>query len=157
MRLLGNIIWFILGGWMLFIVYSIAALIFYPIFIPIFRIAKYSLWPFGKAVVTQSQLNKYREIKGIDSDEGIGTKTLTTVSGIMNIIWMLSFGWILAALHLVAALVNLFCIFLIVTIPNIGGHWKMIPLAFMPFNKVIVPQSIADEIENEIIRKKINI
>ena len=49
MALLGNIIWFILGGWFLFILYAIAAVIFFPMFLPLFRIAKYAAFPFGRS------------------------------------------------------------------------------------------------------------
>ena len=61
MALLGNIIWFLMGGWLLFIIYTLAAILFFPVFVPIFRIARYSLFPFGKSIVSQDELNKYRE------------------------------------------------------------------------------------------------
>ena len=63
----------------------------------------------------------------------------------------------LALIHLVAAIVNIFLIWLIVTIPNIGGHWKMMKIAFMPFNTVIVPERIAEEIKEVIIRDGLNV
>ena len=171
MKLLGNIIWFVLGGWLLFILYTIAAVIFFPIFLPIFRIARYSLFPFGKGIVTQSQLNKYRKLNGSESEGDDssqvvdaaktvtrGAKTVTRgVSGVLNILWMCTAGWILALVHLVASVLNLMCFFLIVTIPNIGGHWKMMRVAFLPFNKVIVPEQLSEEIEVEIVKGKLKI
>jgi len=54
-------------------------------------------------------------------------------------------------------LVNAIFFWLIVTIPNIGANFKLIRVAFMPFNKVIVPKKVAEEIEEEIIKKKLNI
>lgn len=65
MALLGNIIWVLFGGWLLFLVYTLAAVVFFPFFLPIFRMARYALWPYGRGIVTQNQLKKYREIKGI--------------------------------------------------------------------------------------------
>ena len=113
MKLLGNILWFVLGGWLLFIVYTIAAIIFFPIFTPIFRIAKYSLFPFGKAVVYQKQLDKFRELNKSSASEesdasgGNTTKNVVQgVSGILNILWVLTFGWILALIHFFATLAN---------------------------------------------------
>jgi uncharacterized membrane protein YccF (DUF307 family) len=157
MRLLGNIVWLILGGWVLFLTYTVAAIIFFPLFIPLFRLARYALWPFGRGLVTQSQLIKYREIKSIESKDHLLGSTARRISGVLNILWMLTFGWFLALVHLFSAIFNMFLFFLIVTIPNIGGHWKLIRVAFMPFNKVIVPQSIADEINKELVKNKLNI
>ena len=154
MRLLGNIMWFFLGGWLLFIAYSLAAIIFFPVFLPLFRVARYALWPFGRAVVTQSDLKKYRAIKGLPADDG---EVLKAIGGILNIIWLLTFGWLLALTHIVAAFFNLCMFFLIFTIPNIGGNWKMIRIAFMPFNKVIVPQELAEEIDLVISKANLNL
>ncbi len=138
---------------MLFILYTLAAILFFPVFVPIFRIAKYSLWPFGKGIVSQGELNKYRESQGSPT-ENSATKKL---SGVLNIVWMLTFGWILALTHLMASILNLCLFWLIVTIPNIGGHWKMIRIAFMPFNKVIIPKTLAEEIEVGIAKGKLKI
>tara|TARA_B110000967_G_C18776704_1_gene505942 strand:+ start:420 stop:878 length:459 start_codon:yes stop_codon:yes gene_type:complete len=152
MRLLGNIFWFLLGGWLLFLFYFFAACIFFPVFIPLFRLAMYSLWPFGKDVVTQQQLRDYREASGSEAVE-----VFTTLGGLLNLIWMLTFGWILALAHLASSIVNLLFFWLIVTIPNIAGHWKMIRVAFMPFDKVIVPTLLAEEIEKVIAKRKLNL
>ncbi len=153
MALLGNIIWFLMGGWLLFILYTLAAILFFPVFVPIFRIARYSLFPFGKGIVSQRDLNKYRESQGSPT-ENSAAKSL---SGVLNIVWMLTFGWILALTHLMASILNLCLFWLIVTIPNIGGHWKMIRIAFMPFNKVIIPKTLAEEIEVGIAKGKLKI
>jgi len=164
MALLGNIIWFLLGGWLLFLLYTVAAIIFFPVFVPIFRIAKYSLFPFGKGIISQSQLNKYRELTGSKSEDDAATQVVDTtktvaqgVSGVLNILWMITFGWLLALVHLLSSIANLFLFFLIITIPNISGHWKMMKIAFMPFNRVIVPKQLAEEIEIEVAKGKLKI
>ena len=156
MALLGNIIWFFLGGWLLFILYAFGACIFFPIFIPIFRLACFSLWPFGRSTVTSGQLAKYREITGkVETDH---TDTVSTGFGsILNFLWMFTFGLILALTHLLCAFINLCLIWMIVTIPNIGGHWKMITVAFRPLNRKIVPQALADDIKNTIAKEKLGI
>jgi len=164
MALLGNIIWFLLGGWLLFLLYTLAAIFFFPVFVPIFRIAKYSLFPFGKGIVTQNQLTKYRELNASKSEGDAtsqvvdATKTVAQgVSRMLNILWMFTFGWILALVHLLASISNLALFFLIITIPNIGGHWKMMKVAFLPFNRVIVPKQLSEEIEIEIAKGKLNL
>lgn len=157
MALLGNILWVVFGGWLLFLLYTLAAVVFFPFFLPIFRVARYALWPYGRGIVTQSQLKKYREIKGIESNDDGATAAIRNISGLLNIIWMLLFGWLLALAHLLAAFANAAFFWLIVTIPNIGANFKLIRVAFLPFNKVIVPKKIAEEIKEEITKKKLNI
>jgi uncharacterized membrane protein YccF (DUF307 family) len=157
MALLGNIIWFFLGGWALFLGYALGAIVFFPMFIPLFRLALFALWPFGRDVVTRAQLDRYRQIRGLSAETSLVDGTLTNVSAVLNVLWMLTFGWLLALAHLSASFVNLCLFFLIVTIPNIGGHWKLIRVAFLPFNKVIVPSKLAQEIKDEIARDQLGL
>jgi uncharacterized membrane protein YccF (DUF307 family) len=157
MRLLANIFWFFLCGWALFLVYAIAAVVFFPFFIPIFRLAKYSLWPFGLEVVTQRQLKQYRDLKGIDTDSHTNAKTMTNISAVLNVVWMITFGWVLALFHLWFATVYLLFFWLYFTIPGISGNWKMMRVALMPFNKVVVPEEIAQEIEIGLIKDRLRI
>ena len=157
MALLGNIIWFFLGGWALFLTYALGAVIFFPMFIPLFRLAVFALWPFGRDVVTRAQLDRYRQVKGIAADASALDTTLKHASAVLNLLWMLTFGWLLALVHLLASLANLCLFFLIVTIPNIGGHWKLIRVAFLPFNKVIVPSALAQDIRNELARARLGL
>jgi hypothetical protein len=79
------------------------------------------------------------------------------VSAVLNVLWMLTFGWFLALVHLAASFANLCFFFLIVTIPNIGGHWKLIRVAFLPFNKVIVPASLAQEIRDGLAKARLGL
>jgi len=157
MALLGNIIWFFLGGWALFLGYALGAILFFPMFIPLFRLALYALWPFGRDVVTRAQLDRYRQIKGGGGDGSAVDTTLKNVSAVLNVLWMLTFGWFLALVHLAASFANLCLFFLIVTIPNIGGHWKLIRVAFLPFNKVIVPASLAQEIRDGLAKARLGL
>lgn len=157
MALLGNIVWFFLGGWALFLGYALGAILFFPMFIPLFRLALYALWPFGRDVVTRAQLDRYRQIKGSAVDGSAVDSTLKNVSAVLNVLWMLTFGWFLALVHLAASFANLCLFFLIVTIPNIGGHWKLIRVAFLPFNKVIVPASLAQEIRDGLAKARLGL
>ena len=156
MRLLGNIIWFFLGGFILFIVYTLAAIIFFPVFKPVFRIAKYALWPFGKEVISENELQKYKELNSDSSDNVVETAS-SSIGTVLNVLWMVTFGWVLALLHLFSSIANLCLFFLIVTIPNIGGHWKMMKIAFMPFNTVLVSSELAGEIRKELEKDKLKV
>jgi uncharacterized membrane protein YccF (DUF307 family) len=117
-----NIIWLILSGLWLAIGYAVAGLIMFILIITIpfgmqaFKLAGYSLWPFGRTVVKRQ-------------DAGGG-------SVVGNILWFLFAGWWLALLHLVtAALLAVTIIGLPLAIANV----KLIPLALWPFGREIVP------------------
>ena len=129
MRTIGNILWFVLAGWWLALLYVIAGVIACVLIITIpfgiasFRLAGYVLWPVGRRAEVRR-------------DFGI-------LHVIANIIWLLLFGWELAIGHLVAGL--LLCV-TIVGIPLGIACWKMVPLAFLPFGTHIVPvRSRADD------------
>lgn len=122
MRTIGNILWFVLAGWWLALVYVIAGviacilIITIPFGIASFRLASYVLWPFGRRTV-------FRQDAGVWSIIG-------------NILWIVLLGWELAIAHLVAGL--LLCV-TIIGIPLGIACWKMIPLAFLPLGQQIVP------------------
>lgn len=176
MRLLGNFIWFVSGGWLLFLIYAIGAVMFFPVFFPLFRLAKYSAWPFGRSVVSRSQLEEYKKTKvqengdsasessavalakgSADIAAAAGKASMRMTGSILNVLWLLTFGLALAVFHLVGAVINLCLIFLIVTIPNIGGNLKLIPVALMPFDKVIVPEKVAEEIREGLAKSRLGI
>jgi len=122
MRALGNILWLILAGWWLALMYIAAGvvacllIVTIPFGIASVRLAGYVLWPFGRRTV-------FRQDAGIFSIIG-------------NVLWILVLGWELAIAHLVAGL--LLCL-TIVGIPFGVACWKMVPLAFVPLGQRIVP------------------
>lgn len=121
MRLLLNIIWFVLAGLWMAIAYAVAALICFvfiitiPFGIAALRIGVFALWPFGKTVVKRA-------------DAGIA-------SGIGNVLWFLLCGWWLAIMHLVTG--ALLCL-TIIGIPLGLGNFKLIPVSLLPFGRQIV-------------------
>jgi uncharacterized membrane protein YccF (DUF307 family) len=122
MRLIGNIIWFVLCGWWMAIAYVLAGIVAFILIITIpfgiaaFRIAGYALWPFGRSVVVRR-------------DAGIA-------SVIGNIIWIILFGWGLAIGHLTAGIVM--CV-TIIGIPLGLANFKLIPISLVPLGVQIVP------------------
>ena len=126
MRTIGNILWFVLAGWWLALLYVVAGIIACVLIITIpfgiasFRLASFVLWPFGRTTV-------WRQDAGFWSIVG-------------NIVWILLLGWELAIGHLIAG--ALLCI-TIVGIPFGIACWKMIPLALLPLGQQVVPLSHA--------------
>ncbi len=125
MRLIGNILWFILGGfvmgltWWLTALFCAITIIGIPWAIAAFRIGTLSFWPFGYKVV-----DKPSGVVGSD------------FSALGNLIWAILFGWWLALGHLVSALL---CAITIIGIPFALQHIKLAGLAFFPYGKEIVP------------------
>ena len=121
MRLLLNIIWFVLAGLWMAIGYAIAALICFILIITIpfgiasLRIGLFDLWPFGRTVVRRA-------------DAGIA-------SGIGNVIWFVLCGWWLALLHLLGGI--LMCL-TIIGIPLGLANFKLIPVSLLPIGREIV-------------------
>ncbi len=122
MRTLGNILWFLLAGWWLALLYVVAGvlacllIITIPFGIAAFRLAGYALWPFGRHVVVA---------------RGAGLPSL-----LGNIIWILLFGWGLATAHIVAGLLLMLTI---VGIPLGIASVKLAVLALVPLGTRVVP------------------
>lgn len=122
MRTLLNIIWFVFGGFWLALGYALAGvllcilIITIPLGVASFRMSRYALWPFGRAVVQQP-------------DAGAG-------SVVLNIVWILLAGWWLALEHVVTAVAQAITI---IGIPLAIANLKMIPISLFPYGKRIVP------------------
>jgi len=122
MRLILNLIWLILCGWWMAIMYVLFGIlaailiITIPFAIACFRIASYVIWPFGRSIAM-------RRTAGLGSLIG-------------NIIWVILFGWEMALAHLVAGLLLFITI---IGIPFGIASWKMIPLSLFPLGRQVVP------------------
>ncbi len=114
-RLILNVIWLVLCGWWMAILYFLAGLIAFILIITIpfgiaaWRIGGYVLWPFGRQIEVRR-------------DAGIG-------SLIGNIIWILLLGWELALGHLISGIA--LCL-TIIGIPLGLANFKIIPISIMP-------------------------
>jgi uncharacterized membrane protein YccF (DUF307 family) len=122
MRFVLNVIWLVLCGFWMAIVYALAGIICciliitIPFGIAAFRISGYVLWPFGRTIEPRL-------------DAGVG-------SGIGNILWIILFGWWLALGHLITGVA--LCL-TIIGIPLGLGNFKIIPISLMPLGVQIVP------------------
>lgn len=119
MRTLGNILWFIFGGFLGGLGWAIAGCIWcitiigIPVGTQCFKFASLSFFPFRKDIVYDG----------------------SAPSLIVNIIWLLVSGVELALGHLLAGLI--LCV-TIVGIPFGMQHFKLAKLALMPFGARIV-------------------
>jgi uncharacterized membrane protein YccF (DUF307 family) len=123
MATLGNILWFILGGFLAVLGYALGGVVMcltlvgIPFGIQAFKLAGAVAAPFGKRV---------------EERESAGGCT----SVVLNVVWILLPGLELAITHLVLAVALGITI---VGIPFAKQHVKLIPLALMPFGRTIVP------------------
>jgi uncharacterized membrane protein YccF (DUF307 family) len=122
MRTLLNVIWLVLCGIWMAILYAAAGviacalIITIPLGIAAFRIAGYALWPFGRQIAERN-------------DAGVG-------SLVGNIIWITLFGWELALGHLTTGI--LLCL-TIIGIPLGLANFKLIPISLFPLGTRVVP------------------
>ncbi len=119
MNFIGNIIWLLFGGLIASLLWAVAGLILcvtiigIPFGVQCFKIASFVLWPFGKEI----ELGNF----------GAGGL-------ILNIIWIIIFGWGFAITHLVIGAI--FCI-TIIGIPFGLQHFKFAQLGLIPFGAII--------------------
>ena len=108
------------GIW-LAILYTIAAVFCFILIITIpfgvaaLRIARFTLWPFGRTMVRKP-------------DAGVA-------SGIGNIIWLVLCGWWLALGHLITGIAE--CL-TIIGIPLGLANFKLIPVSLLPLGREIM-------------------
>ena len=121
MKSLGNILWLILGGLLVAVIYILVGLLMcltligIPFGLQLFKLGTYSLWPFGHELVD-------------------GPNEPGCVSVVMNLLWILLGWWEIAILHVVCGIIFLLTI---VGIPFALQHFKMAFASIFPFGKEI--------------------
>ena len=124
MRLVLNIIWLVLAGlwsaigWCLAGLLMCVLIITIPFGIQAFKIASFTIWPFGRTLVRRPEA-------------GVG-------SAIGNVFWFLIVGWWLAALHLITSVLLAITI---IGIPLAMANVKLVMVSLLPFGREIVPLS----------------
>src|ERR1700712_3213142 len=94
MRLILNVLWFVLGGWISLLAWLLAGLVLactvvgLPWAFAAFRIARFSAAPFGHQVVPKPNAPPGGDL----------------VDTILNVVWFIFAGWWLALHHLVLAI-----------------------------------------------------
>lgn len=116
MSTLGNILWFILGGFLVAGFYFIAGLLLcctiigIPFGIQLFKLGAIAVCPFGKEVKTKDNPG--------------------CLSVVFTVLWILLGWWEIAIVHFVLGLI--FAI-TIIGIPFAKAHWRLMKMSFMPF------------------------
>jgi uncharacterized membrane protein YccF (DUF307 family) len=125
MKIVLNVLWFILAGIWLALGYLIAAVLMaitvigLPFAKQALKLAQYALWPVGKTLIKADTRNVKLSIVG-------------------NMLWFVLVGWWLALEHLLIGC--LLCI-TIIGIPLGVGVFKMASAALVPFGRQIVNKS----------------
>jgi len=128
LRLILNLIWLVLAGFwlaLLYVFFGILAcilIITIPFGLACFRIAGFALWPFGRRIVRR---------------EGAGAPSI-----IGNIIWVVLFGWELALAHLATGVA--LCL-TIIGIPLGLANFKLIPVSLLPLGTEVVSTEDAQQ------------
>ena len=129
MSTIGNIFWFILGGffmglgWWFAGVLAAITIVGLPWAKACFVIGQFAFLPFGKEAVSRKQVTQ---------QDDIGTGALGTLG---NVIWFLFAGVWLAIGHLISAFA---CFITIIGIPFGIQHIKLAAIALAPIGKTIV-------------------
>ncbi|MEA3317744.1 MAG: YccF domain-containing protein [Bacteroidota bacterium] len=122
MKILGNILWLILGGIIIAIEYFISSflliitIIGIPFGIQTLKLGFLALWPFGKTTIQNEQSNGCLSI-------------------IFNIIWIFIGGIWISLSHLIFGIILFITI---IGIPFGKQHFKLASLALTPFGRTIV-------------------
>lgn len=118
MKTLANILWFLLGGfiigilWCLFGFLWCASIVGVPVGVQCFKIGTFAFWPFGRHIIP-------------------GTRA---TSLFLNVLWVLLGGVELAAISLCAGLVS--CV-TVVGIPFGLQYFKLAYISLLPFGAVV--------------------
>jgi uncharacterized membrane protein YccF (DUF307 family) len=121
MSLLGNILWLIFGGLVAGLGYIVGGLLTcitivgIPFGIQAMKIGVATFAPFGKQIVELPEANSPLRL-------------------ILNVIWLVLFGWEIALAHATSALILAITI---IGIPFALQHLKLIPLALLPFGRTL--------------------
>lgn len=129
LRLIFNLFWFVLGGFVMGIAWWFIGLLCFLsiVFIPFgracFVIGKMAFWPFGNEHVNRERLRKIADI---------GTGPLGMIG---NLVWLVFAGFWLALGHLLHAVA---CFVTIIGIPFALAHLKLATLTLMPIGRTVV-------------------
>lgn len=122
-RLILNVLWFVLGGWLsgLMWLFGGAILALTVVGLPwtfaAWRIASYSFWPFGREIVWQD-----------------AHKVAGCLGVVLNIVWFVVAGWYIALTHLMIAVVEFVSI---IGIPFALKDLELAKLALAPVGRTI--------------------
>jgi uncharacterized membrane protein YccF (DUF307 family) len=135
MRAIGNVLWFVMGGFVMGLGWWVAGLLCFLTIVGIpwgracFVIGQFAFLPFGREAISR------RELSGRGD---IGTSGLGTIG---NVVWFVFAGIWLAIGHVCSAIA---CFVTIIGIPFGIQHLKLAGIALAPIGKTIVSKEVAE-------------
>lgn len=135
MRTVLNILNFVLGGflttlgWLLATLVSIVLIITLPLTRSCWEITKLSLVPYGNEAVHIDEL-----------EPGAKSSVMNAGGTLLNILWLVLFGWWLCLTHIMAGIAQ--CIS-IIGIPVGIANFKIAAIALWPVGRRVVPVEVA--------------
>ncbi|MEX7625690.1 YccF domain-containing protein [Serratia marcescens] len=145
MRTVLNILNFVLGGffttlgWLIATVFSVLLVITLPLTRSCWEITKLSLVPFGNEAIHVDELYPEK------------SNTLLSAGGsLLNIIWLVLFGWWLCLSHIAAGIVQ--CVS-IIGIPVGIANFKIAAIALWPVGLRVVSVEMAQQVRIENARR----
>ena len=136
MRTIGNVLWFVFGGFIMGLGWWLAGLLMLISIVGIpwvrscFVFGTFCFFPFGNEAIDR------KELTGKDD---LGTGVLGLIG---NVVWFVFAGWWLALGHVLSALANFITI---IGIPFGIQHLKLAACALAPVGKTIVSKEEAAE------------
>ena len=121
MSLIGNILWLIFGGLLSGLGYILGGvalcltILGIPFGVQSIKLGIATFAPFGQKVVERDNANSVLRV-------------------LFNVVWVILFGWEIAILHLIHALL---LVITVIGIPFAVQHVKLVPLALMPFGRTL--------------------
>lgn len=146
MRTVLNIINFVLGGfaitlgWLLATLASIVLVITLPLTRSCWEITKLSLVPWGNEVLHVDEINP----------EG-KSRMMNAGGTLLNIVWLVLFGWWLCAMHIIVGIAQ--CL-TIIGIPTGIANLKIAAIAVWPVGRRVVPVETARAIREANARRR---
>jgi uncharacterized membrane protein YccF (DUF307 family) len=135
MRAIANLIWFVLGGFLMGLGWWLAGLVLALTIVGLpwaracFVFGTFCFVPFGREAISREDLTGERDL---------GTGPLGTLG---NVVWFLVAGWWLALGHLASAVATALTI---IGIPFAIQHLKLAVCALAPIGKTVVTREVAD-------------
>jgi len=136
MRTIGNVLWFVFGGFIMGLGWWLAGLLMLISIVGIpwvrscFVFGTFCFFPFGNEAIDR------KELTGKDD---LGTGVLGLIG---NVVWFVFAGWLLALGHVISALANFVTI---IGIPFGIQHLKLAACALAPVGMTIVSKEEAAE------------
>ncbi len=139
MSVIGNFLWFILGGifmglaWWILGCFMFLSIVGIPWGKSCFVIGTFTFFPFGKEAISRKELSQQKDI---------GTGGLGLIG---NILWFVFAGFWLAVGHVISAIISFISI---IGIPFGIQHLKLAGIALAPVGQTVVTKEMAKEIRS---------